>query len=67
MITLSFNGEPLATQAATLHDLLVERGFDLKAAFACAVDTLFVPRAQWPQQALRDGQRVDVIAPITGG
>jgi len=26
-----------------------------------------VPRVQWPQRALVQGDRVDVIAPITGG
>ncbi len=67
MNTLSLNGEPLRSDAATLQALLLERGYDQGAAFACALNHVFVPRHHWPQQALRDGDRVDVITPVTGG
>lgn len=66
-IEVSFNGTRIACEATTLHELLRERGVDLAAAIACAIDRQFVPRAQWPQRPLRDGDRIDVIAPITGG
>lgn len=61
------NGAPLQTQSPTLQALLLERGFAMDAAFACAINNTFVPRGQWPQQALQDGDRIDVVAPITGG
>ena len=61
------NGAALQTQASTLQALLLERGFAMDAAFACAVNNTFVPRPHWPQQPLQAGDRVDVIAPITGG
>ena len=64
---ISFNGEPVATDAATLQDLLLARGYELKNAFACAINRAFVPRPQWPQRALQPGDRVDVVTPITGG
>lgn len=64
---ISLNGERIATQAATLHALLLERGFDLKSAFACAVNNGFVPRPQWPERSLASGDRIDVVTPITGG
>lgn len=67
MNTISLNGEPVHSAAPTLHALLVERGYNLQAAFACAINAVFVPRAQWPQQALREGDRIDVITPVTGG
>ena len=67
MTTLSLNGEPLLSDAATLLALLLERGYDLGAAFACAVNHVFVPRHHWPQQSLRDGDRIDVVTPVTGG
>jgi sulfur carrier protein len=35
--------------------------------FAVAVNTRFVPRAQYTQQPLREGDRVEIIAPVTGG
>jgi sulfur carrier protein len=34
---------------------------------ACAVNNMFVPRAQWAGRELHDGDRVDVVTPITGG
>ena len=64
---ISFNGEMLETDAATLQDLLLARGYELKNAFACAVNRSFVPRPQWPARTLQAGDRVDVVTPITGG
>ena len=64
---ISLNGECIATQAFTLQALLLERGYDLKSAFACAVNRDFVPRPQWPERALQSGDRIDVITPIQGG
>lgn len=61
------NGKPLQTQAESLQDLLLERGFALNTAFACAINNCFVPRLMWPLHGLQPGDRVDVIAPITGG
>lgn len=67
MNTLSLNGDPVHSDAQTLQALLLERGYDLGAAFACALNHVFVPRHHWPQQGLRDGDRIDVITPVTGG
>ena len=64
---ISFNGERLQTRAKTLHALLLERGYLLQNAFACAVNSSFVPRPQWPQRMLQNGDRIDVVTPITGG
>ena len=66
-LEISLNGERVATQAHTLHALLLERGFDLKSAFACAINSGFVPRPQWPDRILQTGDRIDVITPIQGG
>jgi len=64
---ISLNGERIATEAATLQGLLLERGYDLKSAFACAINSGFVPRPQWPERSLQGGDRIDVVTPITGG
>ena len=64
---ISLNGERIATRAPTLQALLLERGYDLKSAFACAIDSGFVPRPQWPERTLQNGDRIDVVTPITGG
>ncbi|SFB83626.1 sulfur carrier protein [Polaromonas sp. OV174] len=66
-LEISLNGERLQTQAGTLQTLLLERGYELKSAFACAINSSFVPRPQWPARALQNGDRIDVVTPITGG
>ena len=66
---LSLNGQACDLPAeATLQALLRQRGYDMDAAaFACAVNGRFVPRSQWSLHALGEGDRVDVVAPVTGG
>ena len=66
-MNISLNGQPRGTDARTLEGLLTEASFDRQHAFACALNAVFVPRAQWPQQPLQEGDRVDVVTPITGG
>jgi sulfur carrier protein len=66
-LMISLNGKHVETDAATLQGLLLAQGFELKAAMACAVNNAFVPRAQWPGRALQNGDRIDVVTPITGG
>ncbi len=67
MLTISLNGERVDTPAPTLQALLQLRGYDFAAAFACAINNTFVPRGQWPQRALQNGDRIDIVTPITGG
>ena len=67
MLTISLNGERVDTPAPTLHELLQLRGYDFASAFACAINNTFVPRGQWPQRALQNGDRIDIVTPITGG
>jgi sulfur carrier protein len=64
---ISLNGKLMATDATNLQALLESRGYDFKSAFACAINNAFVPRPQWPQRELQNGDRIDVVTPITGG
>lgn len=66
-VDISLNGQRLDTAAQTLEALLLAQGYEFKNAFACAVNSRFVPRAQWPERRLEAGDRVDVITPIAGG
>ena len=52
-------------EGATLADAL--RVWDTPAVFAAAVNLQFVPRTAYAQHRLREGDRVEIIAPITGG
>ncbi len=40
---------------------------DAKQPFAAAVNTHFVPRAQYHQHLLHDGDHIEIISPVTGG
>ena len=64
---ISLNGKRLEANAANLQALLLAQGYDLKSAFACAINNTFVPRQQWPERALQNGDCIDVVTPITGG
>ncbi|AUH66602.1 sulfur carrier protein ThiS [Paracoccus zhejiangensis] len=63
MITL--NGEPRATEAATLADLLADCGFGAKVATALNGD--FVPAALRTTTPIAEGDRIEVVAPMQGG
>ena len=66
-IDVSLNGERIAIEAATLQTMLLARGYKLETAFACAINNTFVPRQQWPERKLVNGDRIDIVTPITGG
>lgn len=66
-LNISLNGETIQTDAATLQALLLARGYQLQGAFACAINNSFVPRPQWPERVLNNGDRIDIVTPITGG
>lgn len=50
----------------TVTQLLVELAAPTRGV-AVAVNGEVVRRAQWPQQRLRDGDRVDVLTAVQGG
>ena len=66
-LDISLNGKRIATAAPTLQALLLAQGYELQAAFACAINNTFVPRLQWPERLLQSGDRIDIVTPITGG
>ena len=67
ILEISLNGKRIETDAVTLQALLLTQAYDLKSAFACAINNTFVARQQWAERALQNGDHVDVVTPITGG
>jgi sulfur carrier protein len=63
---LRVNGEPVATNATTLQELLLEHGSDVTAV-ATAVNGIFVPMAQRTETLLSEGMEIDIVAPMQGG
>jgi sulfur carrier protein len=50
---------------ATVADAIA--AIDAKPPFAAAVNTQFVPRTHYTEHRLQSGDRVEIIAPVTGG
>lgn len=50
---------------ATVADALAQLA--PRPPFAVAVNTVFVPRTGYSTQTLNDGDRLEVISPVTGG
>ena len=66
-IDISLNGERTSAETVTLQALLLARGYKLETAFACAINNTFVPRPQWSERLVENGDRIDIVTPITGG
>ena len=64
--TISLNGEPATTRAATLAELLAEQGYgDRKVA--TAVNGSFVPERARGSTRISPGDRIEVLAARQGG
>ncbi len=65
---VEINGEEAKVSAETLKDLLVERGVNPEVpGIAVAVDGEVVPRRSWSDAPVRDGARVEIVKPFSGG
>ncbi|MDO9165405.1 MAG: sulfur carrier protein ThiS [Rhodoferax sp.] len=52
-------------EGATLADAISLS--QARPPFAAAVNLQFIPNTQYTQKLLQDGDRIDIIAPVTGG
>lgn len=59
------NGEPREVAASNVLALLTECGFSGRVATAVNED--FVPAVRRADHTLKDGDRVEVVAPMQGG
>lgn len=60
------NGTPHDSTVGTLAELLIELGKG-DAKVATSVNEAFVPKMLRSGQALKDGDRVEIVAPRQGG
>jgi sulfur carrier protein len=68
MTSLRINGIDEDVAAATLAELLTDRGIDPKARFlAVAVNGAVVRRAEWQARLLSPGDDVEIVRPLQGG
>ena len=65
-VRIELNGEPVSTDAATLADLLDEKGYN-GAVVATALNGTFLPKGLRAATPLSDGDAVEIVAPMQGG
>ncbi|MBC6416785.1 MAG: sulfur carrier protein ThiS [Rhodospirillales bacterium] len=65
-MTVTVNGRPHETEAASLHDLLEELGFAGRKV-ATALNGDFVRASLRSETGLNDGDAVEVVVPMQGG
>ena len=62
------NGEPREREGATIEELLADLGVEIRArGVAVAVDGEVVPRAEWGERRITEGQRVEALSAMQGG
>jgi sulfur carrier protein len=62
------NGEPRPRAGATIAELLADLGVEDRArGVAVAVDGEVVPRAEWGERRVTEGERVEALSAMQGG
>jgi len=62
------NGEPRERAGATIAELLADLGVEARArGVAVAVDGEVVPRAEWGERRITEGERVEALSAMQGG
>lgn len=65
---VELNGRPTRLpEEATLTDAVTASGADRARGVAVALDGEVVPRAEWADRRLTEGQEVEVVRAVQGG
>lgn len=65
---MRINGKPTTTGPERLVDLLVEQGYQKETrGIAVAINGTVVPRSQWAETRLSDGDDVEIVKIMQGG
>ena len=68
-MNVRLNGEPLElAPGATVADVVAAVGVEAEArGIAVAIEGEVVPRGEWTERGLRDGESVEVVHAVQGG
>lgn len=66
-IDVTLNGEPTSIAEGTTVRRLLERLSLADAAVAVAVNGTFVPRSRHAAHVVREGDAIELVAPMQGG
>ncbi len=64
---IQFNGNAVETQTTILAHLLIEQGFTADSHVATAVNGVFVAKTARETYVIKDGDSIEVVAPMQGG
>jgi len=67
MINVLLNGESNRLNKPETLDIALTEWDYLDGCYAVAVNETFVPRSQYHQQLINEGDRIDVVSPLEGG
>jgi sulfur carrier protein len=66
-VQITLNGQAHdATEATSLHEL-VRQVSDRQTGIAVALNSTVIPRSSWPDTAIAEGDRIDVVTAVQGG
>lgn len=63
---INVNGQKQIVESTTLRAILAELGYDEDDSVV-AINSEFVPKAQWNERNIRPNDTLDVLAPMVGG
>lgn len=67
MIKVSVNGEVKELEENLNVDQMIEALEYKVKGFAVAVNTTFVPIAKYNETIIKEGDKIDILAPVQGG
>ena len=67
-LNVTLNGEHVVLSKSQLTDALCEAGYDPdQQGIAVAINMSVVPRSEWGQTIVADGDRIDIVGAKQGG
>ena len=67
-LEVTLNGEALTLSSSLLPDALCEIGYDPEQqGIAVAINMSVVPRSEWDETNIADGDRIDIVGAKQGG
>lgn len=67
-LEVTLNGEAISLTNQQLPEALCEIGYDPEQqGIAVAINMSVVPRSEWPETNIADGDRIDIVGAKQGG
>ncbi len=68
LVQVTVNGDALSLTPTRLPDALCQLGYDPEQqGIAVALNMSVVPRSEWPETSVAEGDRIDIVGAKQGG